>query len=196
MKQNKKDILDKLNNRNPGFSVPENYFDEFEENLNEFRKKQNSGFLAPEKYFAAFDEKILFRIKENPKITTGFKTPDNYLKNIDQKILGNIRKEKRGEIIKLNTNKALKILSFAIAASLMLFFSLKNLNSSNKGFDMETIEIAEIESWMEEDLITFSSYDISETFNDVYLTGNIVYTEEEIEDYLDGVNIENLIFEN
>ena len=196
MKQNKKDILDKLNNRSPGFSIPENYFDEFEENLEENRNKQNSGFRTPEKYLAAFEEKMLSRLKTNTEIATGFKTPENYLKNIDEKILGNINSEKPGKIIKLNANKYLKFFSYAVAASLLLFFSLKNLGSRNEVFDMESIDIAEIESWVEEDLITFSSYDISETFDDIYLTGNNIYSDEEIENYLDGVNIENLIIEN
>jgi len=196
MKQNKKDILDKLNNRTPGFSIPENYFDGFEENLEEKRNKQNSGFLTPDKYFTTFEDKMLSRLKTNTEITTGFKIPENYLKNIDQKVLGSINSEKPGKITKLKTNKYLKFFSYAIAASLLLFFSLKNLSSGNKEFEMETIEIAEIESWMEEDLITFSSYDISETFDDIYLTGNNIYSDEEIENYLDGVNIENLLIEN
>jgi len=49
---------------------------------------------------------------------------------------------------------------------------------------------------MDEDLISFSSYDISETFDDIYLYGEDNYTEDEILDYLEGENIENLILEN
>ena len=196
MKQNKKDILDRLNNGDPGFSLPENYFDEFEKNLKDIRKKQKSGFVTSENYFDAFEEKMLFRLETNTKTTTGFKTPDNYFKNIDKKIFDNSNIEKPNRAIKLNTTRIFKILTYSIAASLLLFFSLKSLNSTDNAFDIETIEISEIESWMEEDLISFSSYDISETFDGIYLNENSNFSEDEIEDYLDGANIENLIIEN
>ena len=192
MKRNKKDIL---KNRDTGFSIPENYFAEFENNLQENDKKIESGFTTPENYFDQVEESISIRLdlKGNK---SGFKAPDNYFKNIDQRILDDINVSRPGKIINFNTNKYLKILSYSIAASLLLFFSLRSLNSGDTMFDFETIEISEIESWMDDDLITFSSYDISETFEDVYLTGVGDYSEDEILDYLDGENIENLIIDN
>jgi len=196
MKKNKKDILNELNSADTGFSVPDNYFDQFEKDLQENREKRKPGFVAPEEYFDVFEEKILFRLRTKAKTTTGFKTPDNYFNKIDQRTLDNISIEKPHRIIKLNSNKFLKIISYAIAASLLLFFSLKSFKSGDKVFDIETIEISEIESWMDEDLISFSSYDISETFDDIYLYGEDNYTEDEILDYLEGENIENLILEN
>lgn len=185
-----------MRSRDTGFSIPENYFDQFEKDLYENKVKVKSGFTSPENYFDAFDDKMLDRLKTDSNKSTGFKTPANYFEDIDQKILGNVELEKPGKVIKLNASKYLKILGFSIAASLLLFFSLRNSNSNDKVFDIETLEISEIESWMDEDLITFSNYDISETFDDVYLSVDGNYAEDEIFDYLDGVNIENLIIEN
>ena len=195
MKRNKKDILKKLKNRDAGFLIPENYFAEFEKNSTEKDKKIKSGFTSPKNYFDLVEESISIRLDLEVN-STGFSVPDNYFKNIDQRILDNINASKSGKIIKFSTNKYLKILSYAVAASLLLFFSLRSLNSRDTMFDFETIEISEIESWMDEDLITFSSFDISETFDDVYLTGVGDYSEDEIFDYLDGENIENLIIDN
>ena len=196
MKKNKKDILNTLKGGDTGFSIPENYFDQFEKDLYENKGKVKSGFTTPEKYFDAFDDKMLDRLESKSNRSTGFKTPTNYFKDLDQKILSNVDLEKPVKVIKLNTSKYLRILGFTIAASLLLFFSIRNSNTNDKVFDIETLEISEIESWMDEDLITFSNYDISETFDDVYLSGDGNYTEDEIVDYLDGVNIENLIIDN
>ena len=196
MKKNKKDILNKMRSGDTGFSIPENYFDQFEKDLYENKGKVKSGFTTPDKYFDAFDDKMLDRLKTDYNKSNGFKTPTNYFKDIDQKILSKVALEKPVKVIKLNTSKYLKILGFSIAASLLLFFSLRNSNTNDNVFDIETLEISEIESWMAEDLITFSNYDISETFDDVYLSVDGNYAEDEIFDYLDGVNIENLIIEN
>jgi hypothetical protein len=195
MKRNKKDILKNLKSRDAGFLIPENYFAEFEKDLQENDKKIKSGFTSPKNYFDQVEGSIPILLDPEGN-NSGFRVPDNYFKNIDQRIFDNIKVSKPGKIINFNTNKYLKILSYSIAASLLLFFSLRSLNSRNTMFDFETIEISEIESWMDDDLITFSSYDISETFEDVYLTGVGDYSEEEILDYLDGENIENLIIDN
>jgi hypothetical protein len=196
MKQNKKDILNKLKNRDAGFSIPENYFSQFDNNMQENGDKVKSGFVTPEKYFDAFEEKMTGQLSKNVNLSTGFKVPDNYFEKFDQKVLNKIDSKKAAKLIKLKPNKVLKILSYSIAASLLLFFSLKGLKSNEAAFDPGAIEISEIERWMDEGLISFSSYELSETFDDVYLYGEDNYTEDEILDYLDGENIENLILEN
>ncbi len=196
MKQNKKDILNKLKDGGTGFSTPKNYFVQFESNLRENKNSIKSGFTAPEDYFDHVEESILLRLNMKVNRSTGFNTPDNYFENIDHKILVNVNKKKPEKIINLITNKYLKVLTYSIAASLLIFFSLKNLIIEDKRFDIETIEISEIESWMDDELISFSSYEISETFDDIYLTGEANYTQDEILDYLNEENIENLIIEN
>ena len=195
MKRNKKDILKNLKNKDAGFLIPDNYFAEVEKKVQENDKKIKSGFTSPENYFDQVEESISFRLDLEVN-NTGFRVPENYYKNIDQRVLDNIVASKPVKIINFNTNKYLKILGYSVAASLLLFFSLRSLNSRDTMFDFEAIEISEIESWMEDDLITFSSYDISDTFEDVYLTGVGDYSEDEILDYLDGENIENLIIDN
>ena len=71
--------------------------------------------------------------------STGFNTPDHYFENIDHKILVNVNKKKPKKVINLITNKYLKVLTYSIAASLLIFFSLKTLNSDDKGFNIEYI---------------------------------------------------------
>ena len=48
MKKNKKDILNKMRSGDTGFSIPENYFDQFEKDLYENKGKVKSGFTTPE----------------------------------------------------------------------------------------------------------------------------------------------------
>lgn len=195
MKQSKKNILKKLKSANTGFSLPENYFGQFEKNLPVYDKKIKSGFSSPKNYLNQVEKSILTKTNEDIN-NTGFETPDNYFENIERRIIKNINKSKPDRIFNFNRNKYVKIISYSIAASLLLFFSLRNVNSNNDVIDFGTIEISEIENWLDEDLITFSSYDISETFNDVYLPGAENYSEDEILDYLDGEDIENLLIDN
>ena len=90
---------------------------------------------------------------------------------------------------------AVTIIGFTIAASLLLFFGLNNFNSQKDQLDMQTVSITEIESWLDDDLISFSDYDIAETFSDTELSYH-EYENDEITDYLNFVDIENLILEN
>ena len=62
MKQNKKDILDKLKDGDTGFSIPKNYFDQFETDLRENKSNIKSGFTAPEDYFDQVEESIFFHL--------------------------------------------------------------------------------------------------------------------------------------
>ena len=77
MKQNKKDILDKLKDGDTGFSIPKNYFDQFETDLRENKSDIKSGFTAPEDYFDQVEESILLRLNMKVTRSTGFKTPDS-----------------------------------------------------------------------------------------------------------------------
>ena len=194
--KNKNDILYKLKNNKTGFSTPENYFSEFENSLQETRQRKESGFVSPENYFDKIENKILLQTINNSKKLTGFKTPSNYFENLEQSILGRISSNKPIKIVKLLSNNYLKIVGLSIAASLLLFFSLNKFESNNQLFDLNNIEISEIENWMDEDLITFSSYDIVDTFGDLNLNGLDNYSEDEIIDYLNEEHIDNLILEN
>ena len=160
-------------------------------------KNKGAGFKAPENYFENLEDKILSKInKSDLTKNTGFKTPDKYFENIDNKILTKIKSNKSSKVVSLKNYNYIKIISFSIAASFLLFIGINKFKSNSNNFNFETVAISEIENWVENDLISFNAYDIAETFSDIDLIIDDNYSDEEILDYLDNTDIENLIIEN
>ncbi len=197
MKPENKDMLNKIKNKGAGFKAPERYFKEFGNNFSENLNKTKHGFKSPENYFENLEDKILVKInKSDLAKNTGFETPDNYFDNFDNEILTKINSNKSSKVISLNNYNYIKIISFSIAASFLLFIGINKFKSNTNSFNFETVAITEIENWVENDLISFNTYDITETFSDIDLVIDENYSDEEILDYLDNTDIENLIFEN
>lgn len=189
MNNKKKNILDNLKLKGSGFNAPKSYFLDFENNFQENNKKVNSGFNTPNNYFNKIEDVI---INKNNSNKTGFKTPENYFDNLETSILA---KNNSAKVIPLKNYKVIKAIGIAVAASLVLFFSLYNFNANNNNLSIETINVNEIENWIENDLITFNTYEISEIFTDADL--DIANNEtDEILDYLEYTDIESLILEN
>ena len=195
MKNNKKEILNELSKNNGGFKTPVNYFSDFEKNFLKKKETETSGYISPENYFLKLENEIINKTKKfkEPK-TTGFKTPDNYFEEFDIDLDKRLSSHNT-KIVNLNTRKYFKIIAYSVAASLLLFFGLNNFVFDKNNYNIESIQIAEIEKWIDEDLISFNSYDIDETFSDVELTIANDYSDEILE-YLDYSEIENLIIEN
>ena len=191
MKEKNKDILKKIKNNDSGFMLPENYFNDFEQNFYLDSSKLKTGFVEPENYFKDVEGKIISKVKY-----TGFKTPLNYFQELDGVLL-NKYKEGIGhsKIHKLVKTPILKFIGYSIAASLMLFIGLKNFNVENEQLEFETLEFSEIEGWMDNDLISYSSYDIQDTFGDITLSNEEIYASDAVFNYLVEENIENLLNE-
>lgn len=197
MKPENKDILNKIKNKGAGFKAPERFFKEFENNFSENLNKTKHGFKSPENYFENLEDKILGKInKSDLDKNTGFKTPDKYFENIDNKIFTKIKPNKSSKVVSLKNHNYIKIISFSIAASFLLFVGINKFKSNSNNFNFETVAISEIENWVENDLISFNAYDIAETFSDIDLIIDDNYSDEEILEYLDNTDIENLIIEN
>jgi hypothetical protein len=78
----------------------------------------------------------------------------------------------------------------AIAASLLLFFIV---NYNNNEYNIENVATSEIDTWIEEDLITLEAYQIAEVFSDVNLNEEIDSEDEELLEYLNGTDIESIL---
>ncbi len=193
MNNNKKDILDNIKLKGTGFTNPESYFADFESNFEENNSKINSGFEIPSNYFNKIEDKIISKTKRSLSSNkTGFKTPNNYFESIEAKILA---KTNSAKVIPLKNYKVIKRLGIAVAASLILFFSLYNFSRNSNNLSLDTVKADEIENWMDNDLITFNTYEISEIFTDadLDLANNV---NDEVLDYFEYIDIENLILEN
>ncbi len=190
MKNKKKNILNKWKKNNGGFNIPLNYFNEFEKNFQNSNSLKSSGYTIPENYFSKIEEVIL---KNTTGINvSGFNVPDKYFDELEGNLIPQLP-VKKTKII--NFKKSVIISSFAIAASLLLFFGLNNFFFDKNKYEIESIQIAEIENWIDEDLISFNAYEIDDTFNDVELVIENDYSDEII-DYLDYTDVENLIIED
>jgi hypothetical protein len=195
MKNKKKEILNEMKKNNGGFRTPVNYFNEFEKNFQKNETNVLTGYKTPKNYFSEVENKIIDRLKDlNETKITGFKIPDNYFNEFDNNLSKKII-NKNTKIVGLYNYKYFKIISFSIAASLLLFFGLNNSLFDKNEYNIETIQVTEIENWMDEDLISFNSYDIAEAFSDVELVMEDDFSDEILE-YLDYTDIENLILEN
>ncbi len=154
-------------------------------------KNNDSGFLLPENYFKDIEGKIISKVKY-----TGFKAPINYFQEIDDQILNNYKETtSQTKVYKLIKSRKFKFIGYSIAASFLLFIGLNNFNVENEQLEFETLEFSEIEGWMDNDLISFSSYDIQDTFGDISLTNDEIYTSDAVYLYLVEENIENLLNE-
>ena len=187
MDHEKKNILNSLKKSGQGFTVPKVYFDKLEDRIehkmhstdsNHKTNKENNG-----KQKSAF---ILDQIgKEH-----GFKTPDDYFDTFEPKL----KRIKTTKIIPLKNNY-IRILAMSIAASILLFFGIKYINPTQSEKSQLVFQDQEYINWIESDLVDLNSYEIAEAFNDIELN-QVYYPEDEVDEYLNSVDIELLILEN
>ena len=189
MDRNKENILKQLKSSGPGFTVPKGYFKSLEEQIdhtiNSFdpNHKKNEGYInTNQKSHSSFN---LDQIGKDP----GFKVPEGYFDTIQSKT----RQLEKTKVIPLN-GKFIRILSLSIAASILLFFGLNYMNTRENIIDQMAFQDEEFINWIESDLADPNSYEIAEAFYDVELE-NVLFSDEEVDDYLNGVDIENLILE-
>jgi hypothetical protein len=188
MKNKNKDILNNI--KGTGFETPDDYFAQFENDMQNKMKTLHTGFKVPDDYFENFETQFNKEDKLTSLKAPGFKTPDNYFENIDETILSKIRKSK---VIPLKRNFFIKMAGWAIAASLLLFFSISKFNLNND--PINTVADTEIEAWLEEGLVSFNTFDIEYVFSDEDLD-LIAEETDEVSDYLKYTDIEVLLLEN
>ena len=149
-------ILASLQNKETGFKVPETYFDTVENSvINKIDKvslPKNTGYILPDNYFDTIEDKLLSKLNEN--LEDKQSVPENYFETFEDIVIERIAKDKKFISIK-------KLwIPTAIAASLVLMFSIYNPFSSKNN-----IEVAEVNLWIEEGYLGMSSYDIAEYFH-------------------------------
>ncbi len=186
------DILKSLKNKGSGFTLPEDYLANFEVRLEHKTEESKTGFSLPKDYFETVEDKILAKVSQ--PTSTGFKTPDNYFETVDNKILDNLQLNKKSKVISLVQRPLFKVIGYAVAASLVLFFGIKSIYFSNTvPSDFDSVTVAQIDTWIDEDLVSFSNYDIADNFADADFSIETNISDEELLDYLDQTDIENLI---
>ena len=180
-----------------GFKTPKGYFNTLEDTVfdkmasEKFSKKE--GFKSPEGYFNSVEDKVFEKLKlENDKKEAGFIIPENYLETVEENVFTTINNKPK--VIDFTSVFLKKVIPIAAAASLLLFIFI-NYNQTTD-VNLDQLASTEIEQWIDDDLITFDTHEIAEVFDDVELESQPIFEEEDLEDYLNGTDIESLILEN
>lgn len=190
MNSNKKNILDNLKKSGTGFDIPKGYFDDFEERLMS-DLNQDTHFKMQIESEEEWAENLKSGELDLIGKDHGFKVPENYFEeDLSLKVLPGKQK-----IISLGARNTRTWLGLAVAASFLLFFGLKFYSVPDKQLELSDLRDDEIENWIDADLISFNSYEIAEAFSDVDLE-NEMYSDEEVSDYLNQIDIEQLILDN
>lgn len=100
--ENEAPQLAKLKRVNP-FTVPNQYFDELEERINQsvfiskLEKTENAGFNVPSNYFETLENQINSRIvlEQFKNETQGFSVPDGYFEKLQQNIVAKTTETKK-----------------------------------------------------------------------------------------------------
>ena len=189
MSNSKKEIL----NKDTGFKTPDNYLDEFENSFKHNSDKLKNSYKTPDNYFKTIEDKIIGNLEPLGNKTTGFKVPTDYFDTIETKSI--LKRDKKTKLISLFNKTTIKTIGLSIAASILLFIGINNYNSNNQNLEIHNLSLTELDTWMEEDLITFNTYEIADTFTEKDL--NLIDIEnDELSEYFDLVDVEDLILEN
>ncbi|MBJ2175468.1 hypothetical protein JBL43_14545 [Aureibaculum sp. A20] len=184
-----------------GYKTPQAYFDMVEDAVfakmtsETFPKKE--GFENPDDYFNSIEENVLQKLQlDNEKKESGYKIPKNYLDSIEDHVLEKIKSKKsKSKVIDFKTIFLKRLIPLAAAASLLIFIFI-NYNNSTTDTSLDQLASAEIEQWIDEDLIAFDTYEITDVFEDIELESQPIFEDDEIIEFLNGTDIENLILEN
>jgi len=195
----KKNSLRHIKFKENPFKIPKGYFDAVENDVfakissENFPKKE--GFSSPTRYFKDVENKILTKISEEENAEkSGFAIPENYLETIEDKVIAKISNDKRPvKVIDFKSIILNRVLPFAVAASLLLIISIIY---NNKTTSFDSIASTDIERWIEDDLVTLDTYEIAEVYKDTQIENQDIFAEDELEEYLNGTDVESLLYEN
>lgn len=161
--------------------------------------KNISGFKTPENYFENFEERLFIKISEEsfPK-SAGHSIPDGYFQNLEDRILNKvIHSEKPTKVISLFPKKYFGYAA-AIAACLIIGFTVFNTETENTALD--SLQLAAIDIYIEDGNLNLDLYDLTsfiedEDFFDLNLDDR-KFSESVLENYiLENIDEETLINE-
>ena len=194
MKKNKLDIL---KTQGTGFKTPEAYFDTLEDEVmlklaaEKFPKKE--GFTVPTNYLENVEESVFNKLNEF-KASEELKgdIPKGYFNSIEDRVFEKLKEEKisQPKVIPLRSRFVKILVPIAVAASLLLVFII---NYNNDKITIENVASSEIDTWIEDDLITLDANQIAEVFSDVELNIELNNDDQELLEYLNGTDIESIL---
>ena len=158
-------------------------------------KIKETGFSVPEDYFKNFEDTILSQAKLNEIVVeTGFKIPDSYFVNVEKQILQQVTNKDASKVISLFNTRNILYIS-GIAAAILLLFNLSVFKSTS---NWESLDSETVENYLINENI--GAYEIASTLDNIDFSEenfiNQQMNENTIETYLlENIKIEDLIIE-
>jgi len=189
--------------RKNNFEVPEGYFETMEDTvfsemkLKKIHSNEQERFEVPENYFDTVEDVVIAKIQAEILSTNNAidsAIPVGYFDNLEDSVFEKLPKQ--GKLIQLKTLLKSKITPIAIAASLLLIFTIGNVNTAN-AVTFENISSTDIETWVENGDLVFSVEDFTEQVTDTDLeleNFSNMYTDEQALDFLEETELENILF--
>jgi Zn-finger domain-containing protein len=164
---------------------------------NKLHNIKSSGFKTPDNYFESFEDRLQERLNDSEVINVkspGFTLPNNYFETFENKLVDKLKKENDKPVITLVPKRKLYYIA-GIAASLALLLSLI-FNTQNE-FSIDSIDTIALENFLDQEDYTneelaslFKANEISETdFINVNISDDI------LNQFLENIDTEDLIIE-
>jgi len=177
-------ILARIQKKGAGFKTPDTYFDEIENAISDQlfvdTLPKNSGYETPIDYFEQVENTVISKIENEIISNQKQDIPTGYFDTVEDTVFKRLALEKKPRIISLKKYW----IPATIAASLLLLVSIYN------PFDTkQTLELAEIEAWIDEGNLDIDSYEIAELYSDEMdtITMENTINTDELEDYLNDI---------
>ena len=195
----KKNSLDILKKQGLGFKIPMGYFETVEGDV--FSKlstkgfPKNAGYSVSENYFDTIESNVFAKIDTSElDKEQQFDVPTDYFKTVEDNVFKKINEQdnKQPKVFSLKTKVVKIFIPIAIAASLLLLFTVYT-QKTDSTYSFDNLAAIDIENWIEEDYISLDSYQIAEVYSDVNFEDE--FDEEDIEllDYINGTDIESVL---
>ena len=175
-----------------------------ENSLDYINKKTGtkSGFSVPSNYFENFEESFNIKLKEEKFVKKqGFEVPASYFDNLEENIFVKIVPVKKEVKVISFKQRVLNLLPIAAAASIALFIGLNSFVFNNPNNDpFNNLADVEVENWISNNINSIYENDEALTFTDIefddFETIPNSITNDELEDYLNNQENISLILEN
>ncbi|QED37259.1 hypothetical protein FK178_05825 [Antarcticibacterium arcticum] len=165
-----------------------------------------SGFSLPENYFRDFEARLMEELNE-PQVSgnaykgdPGFKVPENYFEGFEGKVLEKLNEERTvTKVIPLYRRKKFYYAA-AVAAVFTGLFSTLLFNPPGNDINIDSLELSAIENYLDDEYLNFDKKEISVFMTDYSYTLDNFSTsrlsDEAVLEYIsENVEDPNLLFE-
>ena len=188
--------------RESGFIVPKKYFKQVERTLL-FEMKStnvntpNSEFKTPEDYFDEVEDIVIAKLKAVALQNKYESSPlvEDYFDKVEDAVMNQLKSAPK--VAPLRRRILKYMMPVAAAASLLLLILLNTEKDPIVTFD--SLATSEIESLIEEGMINIDAESLAMVFPDVEIENDVfdlVLSNEEVLDYLNDTELENITFDN